>query len=156
MEKKVDESWKEQVEREKRLLQPGGGQPQARPAPPDAGRAEPQRAAVGGGGPRGTTAGGRPSGAGGRGGQEMPETDFSFFLSSLSMQALVALGEIPHPATNLPQENLEQARYFIDLLGVLQEKTKGNLTPEEGSLLEQVVYELRMKYVARTEGPGVP
>ncbi|MBI3322298.1 MAG: DUF1844 domain-containing protein [Candidatus Omnitrophica bacterium] len=82
----------------------------------------------------------------------MPETDFGFFLSSLSMQALVALGEIPHPATNLAAENLEQARYFIDLLGMLQEKTKGNLTQEEASILEGVLYELRMKYVARTQG----
>lgn len=148
MDKKVDESWKEQVEREKRL-QAGGAEPGVRSGGPFAsgGRAAEPRAGAAEGARRRA-----PSGAG-RGGQ-VPETDFGFFLSSLSMQALVALGEVPHPTTNLAAENLEQARYFIDLLGMLQEKTKGNLSKEEESLLEGVLYELRMKYVSRTEGVG--
>ena len=84
-----------------------------------------------------------------------PQGDFNFFLSSLSMQALMALGELPNPMTNERQEDLEQARYLIDVIGMLQEKTKGNLSPEESQMLEGVLYELRMKYVARTGG-GTP
>ncbi|MBI3323113.1 MAG: DUF1844 domain-containing protein [Candidatus Omnitrophica bacterium] len=148
MEKKVDESWKEQVEREKRL-QAGGEAPRPGPGGPaaPAGRGAEARAGAAESKRRGA-----PSGAGR--GEKAPETDFGFFLSSLSMQAMVALGEIPHPSTNLAAENLEQARYFIDLLGMLQEKTKGNLSQEEESLLEGVLYELRMKYVSRTQGVG--
>ena len=125
--KKVDESWKEQVEKERRLQPPPAASSPARPAPKQA--QKPAQAQA-----------------------RNPETDFGYFLSSLTMQAMVALGEIPHPATNLPQENLDQARYFIDLLGMLGEKTSGNLTPEEQSLLDGALYELRMKYVARTQG----
>ena len=112
-EKRVDEGWKEQVEKE-------------RQQPKSAARGASQR--------------------------ETRTTEFSLFLSSLSMQAMMALGEVPHPATNAPQEDLEQARYLIDTLGLLQEKTKGNLTKEEAQLLEGVLYELRMKYVAKTQG----
>ncbi|MBI3615916.1 MAG: DUF1844 domain-containing protein [Candidatus Omnitrophica bacterium] len=68
---------------------------------------------------------------------------------------MMALGEVPHPVTNARQEDLEQARYLIDVLGMLQEKTKGNLTPEEADLLEGLLYELRMKYVAKTKQAGV-
>lgn len=86
----------------------------------------------------------------------MPVADFNLFLSSLSMQAMVALGEVAHPATGVPQEDLEQARYIIDVLGILQEKTQGNLTQEESGLLEGLLYELRMKFVEKTQGPGGP
>ena len=147
MEKKVDESWKEQVEREKRMAPPGRvdarglGAEAPGAASPAPGQSGPGRGPE----PRG---GSSPSNRG----AQVPETDFGFFLSSLSMQAMVALGEVPHPTTNMPQENLEQARYFIDLLGMLQEKTKGNLNPEEESILEGVLYELRMKYMAHTQG----
>lgn len=112
MEKRVDENWKEQVEKEKARLEPG-------PA--------------------------RPIRAG-------PTGEFSAFLSTLSMQALLALGEVPHPVTQATQEDLDQARYLIDVLGMLESKTKGNLTAEESSLLEGILYELRMKYVAKTQG----
>ena len=83
--------------------------------------------------------------------RELPEANFQFFLSSLSMQALVALGELPHPSTNRQEEDLEQARYLIDVLGMLQEKTKGNLSQEESAALEGLLYELRMKYVAKVK-----
>ena len=79
------------------------------------------------------------------------DSPFSFFLSTLSMQAMAALGEIPHPATNQLHEELEQARYLIDVLGMLQEKTKGNLAPEESTLLENILYELRMRYVSKAK-----
>lgn len=90
-----------------------------------------------------------PQGVSARSAQRLPTADLQFFLSSLSMQTLVALGELPHPATGRQEEDLEQARYLIDVLGMLQQKTKGNLSGEESALLESLLYELRMKYVSK-------
>ncbi len=85
-----------------------------------------------------------------KGGQFIPpEPDFNFFIRTLSLQASIALGLVPNPATNKEEEDLSQAKFLIDTLGMLKEKTKGNLTPEESQLLENVLYELRMQYVAK-------
>ena len=75
---------------------------------------------------------------------EASATPFIEFLSTLSMQVMGAL-----------ETNLDQARYLIDLLGTLKEKTQGNLTPQESQLLESLLYELRMKYVAK-RNPAPP
>ena len=135
-EKKVDESWKEQVEKERQAPvsePPKTAQPQ-KPEPPPASSAPQQP-------PR---RGGAPS-----------QSEFGMFLSSLSMQAMIALGEMAHPATGLAQPDLEQSRYLVDVLGLLQEKTQGNLSPEETTLLDGLLYELRMKYVEKTQaGPA--
>lgn len=72
------------------------------------------------------------------------------------MEALIALGDIPHPATNLQEANLEQAKYLIDILGMLADKTQGNLTPNESQLLEDAVYQLRMRFVEKTQPPIPP
>jgi len=80
-----------------------------------------------------------------------PEPDFSFFITTLSLQASIDLGEVPNPVTNKKEENLVQAKFLIDTLGMLKEKTKGNLTPEEANFLENVLYELRMQYIAKTK-----
>ena len=77
------------------------------------------------------------------------EPDFSIFASSLSMQALIFLGEIDNPITHKKEENLDQAKYMIDTLSMLKEKTKGNLSANEANLLDNVLYELRMKYTAK-------
>ncbi len=82
----------------------------------------------------------------------VPEASFSFFATTLAMQATLALGDVPDPHTNKREENLPQAKFLIDILGILQEKTKGNLTKEEDSLLEGILYELRMQYVQKTGG----
>lgn len=82
----------------------------------------------------------------------MPEASFSFFVTTLAMQATIALGDVPEPQTNKSQENLPQAKFIVDTLGMLQEKTKGNLTQEEAALIEGVLYELRMSYVQKTGG----
>ena len=137
IQKKVDESWKEQVEKERETLssepvKPAQGQRPQEP-PPAASRQQPQQ-------PR---RGGAP-----------PQSEFAMFLSSLSMQAMLALGEITHPATGLAQPDLEQARYLVDVIGLLQEKTQGNLSPDEAALLDGLLYELRMKYVEKTQGGG--
>lgn len=78
-----------------------------------------------------------------------PEPDFNFFITTLSLQASIALGVVPNPATNKTEEDLTQARFLIDTLAMLKEKTKGNLTPEETNLLENLLYELRMQYIAK-------
>ena len=79
-----------------------------------------------------------------------PEPDFSFFVTTLSLQASIDLGQVPNPVTNKKEENLVQAKFLIDTLGMLKEKTKGNLTPEEANFMENVLYELRMQYIAKT------
>jgi len=73
--------------------------------------------------------------------------DFSMFITGLSMQALISLGEIPHPVSNKKEPNLNQAKYMIDTLGMIKEKTKGNLKPDEEKVLEGMLYNLRMKYL---------
>jgi coproporphyrinogen III oxidase-like Fe-S oxidoreductase len=109
--KNIDESWKEAVEKEKENLQKDG-------------KFVP------------------------------PEPDFTFFITTLSVQASIDLGQVPNPATNKKEENLPQAKFLIDTLGMLKEKTKGNLTPEETKFLENVLYELRMQYISKTEREG--
>ncbi len=77
------------------------------------------------------------------------EITFASFVFSLSTQALVHLGEIPDPVDGATHLQLEAARQIIDILAVLSEKTRGNLDPAENSLLENALYDLRMRYVDR-------
>lgn len=77
----------------------------------------------------------------------LPEVTFSTFVYSLSTSALVHLGEIPEPITEKMDKNLPLAKQTIDILGILQEKTSGNLTKEEENLLNNFLYDLRMRYV---------
>lgn len=79
-----------------------------------------------------------------------PEASFSFFITTLAMQATVALGDTVNPQNNKKEENPAQAKFLIDILGALNEKTKNNLTKEENDLLEGMLYELRMRYVQKT------
>lgn len=75
------------------------------------------------------------------------EIDFSSFILSLGTQVLMHLGEIPNPITNKKEKELSLAKQTIDLIGMLKEKTKGNLTVNEEQLIENLLYDLRMKYV---------
>jgi len=77
---------------------------------------------------------------------------FDLFVSSLAMEALIALGEVPHPVTRKQAVNLNQARYLIDILGLLEEKTRGNLTVDEDRLVKDTLYQLRMRYLAKSGG----
>jgi hypothetical protein len=79
-----------------------------------------------------------------------PPIDFPSYLLSYYTQGLVLLGEVPNPYTNKKEEDVEAARHTIDILSMLEEKTKGNLAQDEQQLLESVLYELRMKFMART------
>jgi len=88
--------------------------------------------------------------------EPLPSIDFTTLVLSLSQTALVHLGEAPHPDEKdaPPPRNLALARQTIDLLGVLQEKTKGNLTGEEERLMEHVLYDLRLHYVEASKAEG--
>ena len=78
---------------------------------------------------------------------KLPEPNFANFISSLASQVLVNLGELPHPITNKKEVNIEQAKYLIDVINMLQEKTKGNLTEDEQRLIDGLLYDLRMRFV---------
>ncbi len=73
--------------------------------------------------------------------------DFSTFVLGLASNALVQLGAVPDPETGVAARNLVLARQSIDILGVLQDKTRGNLSDEERRLLEAMLYDLRVKFV---------
>jgi len=77
--------------------------------------------------------------------------DFSTFVLSLATTAMANLGEVPDPATGKPAENLDAAQQIIDILTMLQAKTRGNLEPDEDDLIENLLYELRMKYLAKAK-----
>jgi hypothetical protein len=79
-----------------------------------------------------------------------PPIDFPSYLLSYYTQGLVLLGEVPNPYTNKKEEDVDAARHTIDILSMLEQKTKGNLTKEEQQLLESVLYELRIKFMAKT------
>ncbi|MCX5701940.1 MAG: DUF1844 domain-containing protein [Candidatus Omnitrophica bacterium] len=82
-----------------------------------------------------------------------PEPDFNFFITTLGLQASISLGVVANPSTNKKEEDPSQAKFIIDTLGMLKEKTKGNLKKEETDLLENMLYELRMHYISKTK-PG--
>ena len=105
--KRVDESWKEAVEKERASAKEAGTQP--------------------------------------------VEASFSLFITSLMMQALVALGELENPVTKKKESNMEQARFVIDTLSMLEEKTKNNLTKDESETLDSILYELRTRFVTKSK-----
>jgi hypothetical protein len=80
--------------------------------------------------------------------------DFTMLVNAMAQPALLFLGEIPHPATGEKKVDLEQAKIQVDLLDLLRVKSRGNLTSQEEGLLERVLYELRMLFVARSSRPG--
>jgi hypothetical protein len=129
----IDSDWKNQAQAEKDRLAAKEAQAKASAkAKQPAGVA----GAIGGG-----------AGAGASGPGELPEADFQSLLGTMVTQALMYMGAFPDPETGRAVVSLEYARLHIDLLAVLEEKTKGNLTPEEAEGLVQVISELRLRYV---------
>jgi hypothetical protein len=86
----------------------------------------------------------------GCGGYTMPKVTFSTFAMSLCSSAMVHLGECPDPDSGQTRENLDLARHTIDILSMLKDKTSGCLDESEVRLLDDILYELRLKYVAKT------
>ena len=80
-----------------------------------------------------------------------PALSFTAFVISLASSAAIHFGDLPDPASGQRGEpNLEGAAQMIEILGLLEEKTKGNLTAEERQVLESVLYELRLRFVEAT------
>ena len=79
------------------------------------------------------------------------QVDFSTFIMSLTSSAFYHLGDMPDPSTGKKEVNLPAVQQTIDMLIMLREKTKGNLKEDEKKLLEQLVYELQVKYIAKTK-----
>jgi hypothetical protein len=121
----VDDDWKTRVQKEKETL----AQPQAEESAtaPAKKAEEPQ-----------------PS----RNEDSLPLPSFALLVSTLATEALAGLGQIPGPDNQAPTINLPHAKHFIDTLAMLQEKTKGNLAREEAAMLENILHELRMVFVA--------
>jgi hypothetical protein len=164
----IDTDWKRQAQEEKRKLaeQEAAKKAQQTAPPPGIGAgASAGAGAVGappmGGGaapPEGSTstaggvssrpAAGRGAGAGAQGRErQMPVASFSTLVQGIVTQVLFYLGDLT-PRGVEPQVNLDMAKYNIDLLGILEEKTKSNLAEDEQRLLDSALYEARMRYVA--------
>ena len=83
----------------------------------------------------------------------MPPASFEMLLTMFATEAMAALGQLPNPLTNEVSINLEHARYAIDMLQMLGEKTEGNLDAGEKKMLEDLTHQLRMLYVAANSPP---
>jgi hypothetical protein len=80
-------------------------------------------------------------------GSPLPKIDFATFIFSLNSSALMHLGVIEEPGTGNKVKNLPLAKQTIDILGVMEEKTRGNLTEDEDNLLRNILHDLRIMYV---------
>ena len=124
----VDSDWKAQAQAEKEKLAKAAAEKKAASS---------------------STAGATSAGAAqaAPGQQQIPEASFEVLISTMATQALFSLGGIPDPRTGQRRAHLGLARHHIDLLTVLQEKTQGNLSDEENTMLTQTLYELRQRYI---------
>lgn len=80
-------------------------------------------------------------------GEALGPLDFATFILSLGSSAMVHLGRIPAPGGSAPQLDLPAAKQILDILGMLEEKTRGNLDESEDKLLKSLLYDLRVQYV---------
>lgn len=87
-----------------------------------------------------------------------PASGISFlaFVLSLAHTAAVHFGDLPDPVSGAREANLPAAQQMIDILALLEEKTRGNLTAEERQVLDQVLFELRLRYVDATRPAAAP
>jgi hypothetical protein len=128
----VDEDWKSQVEREKESLAAKQGESQGQdpqnndPASGDRSTASPASG---------------PEEAG------YPPASIGILISTLATEAMMAMGQIPNPMTQKPEVSRPQAQFAIDMLEMLQAKTKGNLEAEEENALRDVLHQLRMAFI---------
>lgn len=82
-----------------------------------------------------------------------PPIDFTTFLLSLGSSVMIHLGDAPHPDSGALEANLALAKQSIDLLELMQAKTRGNLAPDEARFLESMLYDLRLRYVTKAKAP---
>ena len=83
----------------------------------------------------------------GTGSQDLPQVDFASFVMMLTNNVMVFLGQVPNPMSRQPQVDLEQAKHTIDIIMMLREKTRGNLTDEEERFVQELLPQLQMAYV---------
>jgi len=86
----------------------------------------------------------------------MPVASLEMLVTTLATEAMVALGQFPNPATQEISVSPEHASYAIDMLAMLEEKTKGNLTPAEETMVTDLLHQLRMMFVAVQQSPPNP
>lgn len=125
----IDEDWKSQVQAEKEAAAKQAASEEASATGKPV--AEPQPSA----GPRDA------------GDVQMPPASLEMLVTTLATEALVALGQVPHPATGQVELQRNQAQYLIDMIDMLRQKTKGNLTPNEQHMIDSVLHQLRMVFV---------
>jgi len=89
-------------------------------------------------------------------GATMPPASFEMLITTFATEAMVAMGQIPHPTTGKPVLHLEQARYFIDTLALLETKTRGNLSPQEAEMLTSMLHQLRLAFVTAQDAATGP
>lgn len=80
-----------------------------------------------------------------------PIIDFSTFIFSLGSAALINMGAVANPVSNKTERNLSEAKQNIDLLSMIQEKTKGNLSSDEDKLMQNLLHSLRMRYIEESK-----
>ena len=85
---------------------------------------------------------------------EMPPASLELLLTTLATEALVAMGQVPHPATQQMVVHRNHAKYLIDTIEVLREKTKGNLTPSEQQMIDGLLHQLRMVFIESGNQPA--
>ncbi len=124
----IDEDWKSQVEAEKEAAKHATDSSEASAAGPSA------------------DAG--PSGADLPDDPQMPPASFEMLLTTLATEAMMAMGQMPHPVTGETQVRRNQAKYLIDTIEVLKDKTEGNLSEPEAAAIEGLLHQLRMAFVA--------
>jgi hypothetical protein len=78
---------------------------------------------------------------------QLPPPSFSFLVATHAAQLATLLGQTPNPMTGKTEVRLDMARHFIETLAILEEKTKGNLTPDESQLLSAVLHNARLGFV---------
>ena len=161
----IDTDWKRQAQEEKKRLAEQQREREQQRAQPAGGAAGAGAAALAGApavgdltgvaaGPAAAVAAGATGtapgptagrAADGRGRRELPPASFATVVQSLMTQAMLYLGEVP--TASGPVLNLDMAKHQIDLLTLLEDKTRNNLTEEEQRLLDTVLYQLRMRFV---------
>ena len=83
--------------------------------------------------------------------QQIPEASFSLFISSLATQTLINLGEMKSPFNKKKELDLDQAKFTLDTLQIIKDKTEGNLTDDETKYLDTLLYDLRTRYVEKAK-----
>jgi Domain of unknown function (DUF1844) len=136
----IDTDWKKQAQEEKKRLIEEEAKKAQVTTPASAGPA-----GQSGTGPSGAGQTGRPAARGRT--ESLPPPSFPALVQSMLSQILYYLGDL-QPRNGEPQVNLDMAKYQIDTLGILEEKTKGNLSEDEKKMLDTALYETRMRYVS--------